>query len=131
VRLEIAVQHAATVRVGQGVANANEARQQFAQLQRIGLAPRAATMVDRHGLSERAATDEAHDVKRIGGGRPELVNRRNAGMFELTGDAGFVQEPCRQGRVVRPFRTQLLQCNVPANGMVMGQPDLADAARGV
>jgi hypothetical protein len=132
-RFQVAVQHAARVRVRHRVARPDKGGQQLAQLQRPRLAAAAALVVGAGGLGQGAAADEAHGVERrlVVGPPADLVDGHDAGVLQLARHLRLAQEARPQRRLAGPLGAQFLQRHVTAQAGVTGQPDAADAAGGV
>ena len=88
--LQVPVDHAAAVRVGDGVADVGEVRE---ELEPLGQGPRL-----RQLLLQRDAADQLLRV--VGGAvgvEAQLVDGHDVGVLELAGDAGFADEARRRG----------------------------------
>ncbi len=96
-RLEVAVQHAARMRIRHGVAHVHEAAEQPAQGQRtLGGIPtrRVLAMESLDGFPETVAADEPHRVERPAVVEvSEPVDRHDPRMLQAPGHLGFHQEP--------------------------------------
>ena len=82
------------------------------------------------GVRQGPAADEPHRVEGLAVPGPvdQLVDRHDAGVFELAGDLGFAGS----GRPLRaPPRAEFLEGHFAAQVAVVREPDAADAARGV
>ena len=128
--LEVAVDDPARMRVGHGVADADERRQQVDQPDRVGLAGGPLLVIGPDRLAQGAAPDEPHGViRRIA--LAQLVDRHDPRVLELRRDLGLVEEPRADDRVVGLVGAQLLQRDLAAERAVAGQPDPAHAPLGV
>src|SRR5262245_53717679 len=76
-----------------------------------------------------AALDQLHGEEGAAVGQgTQVVNRRDARVLQLGGDAGLVGEPAGDGRVGRVAVLEQLDGHVPVEGEVAGLVDDADAA---
>ena len=133
VALEVAVQDAARMGVGNGVADGDERGQQAHEVQRLGLPLGPFGMVGVDGAGERAAADEPHRVERLVGVCPgsQLVDRHDPGVLELPGQPGFAEKARRDLGVAGLFREQLLEGHFPVQMAVPRQPNPANPTGGV
>ena len=130
VRLDIAMDDAAAVGEGDGLAEVDENGQQAQLLdflRRLRGGRRVVVILDR--ILERAATDEFHDVKgpALGIG-PQLMEGHDTGVFEPARNLCFEQELIL---VSFPSLAHAFEGHLAANVLVFGQPDLSHAAAGV
>lgn len=90
VRLQVAVQHAAAVGVGDHLADGDEPAQQPAELNRRRVGPGMPLVIGLNDLAEAVVAQEPHGVKRaaIGGGA-QAVDRDDPGVLEAAGDLGL------------------------------------------
>ena len=130
-RLEVAMDHAALVRVGDGVADLQEVlearRQGMVLVRRFVLRVERARVGDQ--LAERLAFDQLHGVGRPSARRDlEAVDRDDVRMIELRGHLHLAHE-ARAGRpVVRDLERQLLERHAAKQLDVAGDVDRAHAA---
>src|SRR5437588_163349 len=83
-------------------------------------------------IAGASAADEAHRVERLPvGPAPQLVDRDDARVLQLPGDPGLADEAGGEHGLAGVIGPQVLEGDVTAQGGVVGQPDPADAARGV
>ncbi len=129
------MQHAARVRVVDGIADVHEPPEQLVQLQRppagVGLQRLVAVEVF-DGFFEAVAADEPHGV--IGPAvtvGPEAVDRDDPGMLQSAGDLGLQQEPLAAGRVVGVIVEDLLQRHLAMQLGVQRHEDGTESASGV
>ncbi len=130
---EIAVNH--TPRVGKcdGIAHGNERVQQRNPLHGVGAPMFSLFVIAPDRLGQGAAFDQAHRVKWLMILRParQLVHGNHTRVFELSRDLGFSEESLPRVGARRTFGPQFLQCDVATQLDIAGDPDPADAARGV
>ena len=125
--LEVAVEHALLMRVGNRVAHIDKPVQQEPEFE-ARIIRRGPRVESRDGLPQRLSLDEAHRIEDapIGMG-PHSVNRNDARMFEPAGDPGFDQEPLSPEDVAAVLSSYLLECNLPLELRVFGDENLAKA----
>jgi hypothetical protein len=134
-RLDVTVQHAARVRVLDGVTHVGEPLQQLAQLQRA--APRllfqrliGVEVLDGH--FEAVALDEPHRVIGTAAGiGAQPVNRDNSGVLQPAGDLGFHEEPLPAGRVVGVLVEDLLESDLAVQFLIQRHEHRPEPAAGV
>ena len=125
--LQVAVQHAAAVGVGDRLADVHEAAQQLAEGDRVE-AP-AAGVEGVRGVLEGVAPDEPHGVIRPAAlVAAEAVDRHDAGVLQAAGDLGLQEEAAAGGRVVREAALDLLERDAAVQFEVLGDADLPEAA---
>ncbi len=133
--LEVAMQDAAAVGVGDRLADVDESAQQAAELEagivgRRPGGPRPVEAVD--GLLEAVAADESHRVERPAVGMtPQAVDRHDARMLEAAGDLRLEQKPDAAGRIVREPPPDLLERHLTIELPVLGHRHLAEPAGGM
>ena len=87
-------------------------------------------MIGADRLAERLAADEPHGViRRVA--LAQLVDRDDAGVLELGGDLGLVEEPRADDGIIGLLGPELLQRDLAAERAVAGEPDAAHAPLGV
>src|SRR5262249_40811505 len=93
-RLEIAMDHAAAVGIGNGIANDDEARQQGTKLEFRRTRPAlVGSVVEIDGVLESLALDEAHGVEGPAVGvLAQAVYRHDARMLQTAGDLRFADK---------------------------------------
>src|SRR5262249_18096180 len=130
--LQIAMQHAATMRVGDGVAHVDEAAQQLPKGE-----PALAGIRQRQGLHvklldgflEALPANEADPLIRPAVVVPsEPVPRHKAGMLEPAGDFGFENEAPPAAGVVSALGLDLLQRYLAVKLGVLRHVDFAESA---
>ncbi len=132
--LEIAVDHAAAVGVGDGVADPEEGPQERPEFERVELALGAATVELLDRLREGAALDEPHRVERLAAlaGPHELMDRDDVGVLELAGDLGLFQETGPDDRIIRLLGPQFLEGHLATKvGVAPARPGRCLPARAV
>ena len=133
--LEVAVQHATRVGVGQSIADVEEPAQQLAELERlldrVGVgAGGVVEAVD--GLGQGVAPDEPHGVERAAGRVvAQAVDRDDPGVLELAGDLGLEDEPGPTAAVVGVAVLDLLEGDLAVKFVVQRHRDDAEPAAGV
>ena len=91
---------------------------------------RAIRGFSRKQIGERVALDELHREERPAiRQRADVVNRRNRGMLELTGDARFVEKAPGAGRTDGEASLEELQSDIAVEGDLPRSVDDAHAAR--
>ncbi len=119
--------HAAGVGVGEGLADGDEAAEEFAEDDGVG----EGVVFGDMGV-EGAAADEAHDVIGVAGGvGAEGIDRDDRRVFELAGDLGFIEEAFFEGFVVGMLGEDLLKGDFALDEFIAGEIDEAQAAAGV
>ena len=111
-RLQVAVQDAPVVRVGDRVADVDESAEQVAEGERPrgGVARDGPVVEAFDGPLEALAADEPHGVERAAAvGHPQAVDRDDARVLEPGGDLGLEQESGPALRAVRLLRQDLLE----------------------
>jgi hypothetical protein len=126
------VDHAAAVRVIDGVAGGDEPPQQLAQLERpaAGVVPEGLVGMEAvDGLLEGVALDEPHGVEgpAVGVGA-EAVDRDDAGVLQAAGDLGLGQEAGAAVGVVGAVVEDLLEGHLAVQLLVAGDEEGAQAA---
>ena len=129
--LQVAMDDAVRVGVGDGVADGHEGGEQTHQLHRLVPVGPPVAVEGRGHLGQRSPANEAHDVERPTGLgiAAQLVHRHDAGVFELPGDPRLANEPAR--RTGRPRPRSSLSGHVPADGTIPREPHMPHPARGV
>ncbi len=117
--LDVAVDDAALVRIGDGLAELHEVGEQLQ-------ARAAPVLLERVG--QRAAAHQAHGAVEVAGGGAlaQLVDRDHARVLELASDARLAQEALL--RVARAARQELLEGDVAAHVAVVRDEDRRLAA---
>ena len=134
-RLDVAVEHAAAVRVFDRVAHIHKAPEQPAQFQptpALILLKRfvAVKAIDR--FLERIATDKPHGVKRAAVGvGSQAIYGNDAGMLEAAGDLGLGQEPLPARCVVGVVVEYLLERHLAVKLGVERDKDGSQASAGM
>ena len=124
VRLDVPVQHPAVVCVGQGLTDPPEHREQSPH--RPVTLPGA---VGGEDLMEGVAADLAHrEVGPTIGQPSDLMDRHDAGVFELGGGLGFSEEALNRGVVIGQLRAQHLEGHQPVQALVVGAKHLSHSA---
>ncbi len=131
-RLDVAVQHAPSVRIFDCVANIDETTQQRAQFQRapaVVLLQRRIGVEPVDGLFHAVAADEAHRVERPAiAVSAQAVDRHDAGMLEAAGDFGLQHEPLTTHGIVGVLVENLFQRHFPVQFFIQRDEDGAQAA---
>ena len=118
---------AARMGVGDGLADGVKSAEEFTEDDGIGS---GVVLLD--DFIEGAAFDEAHDIIGIAGFiDSERVDRDDGGMFELSGDLGFVEEAFFEGSVVGVLGKDLFERDFAFDVLVARQVDESEAAAGV
>src|SRR5262249_12878772 len=127
-RLEIAVEHAAAVCIGDDVADPHEVIEQLAELERaIVERPGGVELAD--SLLERLAADQPHCVDRSPVlGFSQRVEGHDAGVLEPAGDLGLEQEAGLALRVAGLRRLDQLEGDLAVEPAVAGHEYFAQAA---
>src|SRR5215475_5375822 len=125
------MQHSATMRIRNGVADINKAPQKLAERQSplTTVSLRGGCVIARDRVLQAVSSDEAHGIKgtAIGIG-PESVNRDDAGMLQASRYLGLQDKAGAALRVIRVRFLNLLEGNFAMKLFVSGQKDLAQAA---
>ena len=119
VGLDVAVHHAASVRVGERVGDVLQQAHAFARRQRAGA---------RDTLREALALDEAHHERQHALAFLDGVHRHDVGMREARRDAGLPHEPLAQHRIGREGLRQHLDGHMAVELQVAPEVDGAHAA---
>ncbi len=129
--LQVTVNHVPAMGERHRVADPDERLDQGQEVGTTGLAGGAFAVIVGDRVGKGSAADEPHGVvgaaalcARLAAG--QLVNRHDAGMVELAGDPGLLEKSPKQGVVVGPVGTQLLEGDLAVHRRVAGQPDLTD-----
>ena len=113
-RLEIAVDDAPVMGVGDRLAGGNEQREQTPQLQCVDAPCAPVLVIALDQLSELLAADILHRVVRLAVGPvPSLVNRNDVGVFQLGIHLRFLNEAVACFAVFIPHVLERLQDHFP------------------
>ena len=124
-RLQVAVNDAARVRVGQRLAHIHEDIQQPRQRQLVFVAGSQLLVLPTERLRERFALDQLHRVERPAAAI-HFVDRHDVGMLQLPSDLRLFDQPphrLRRGRAGLHF----LERDLAREFVVPRQPDFAEA----
>ena len=131
VRLQVAVQHAAAVGVGDDLADGDEPAQQPAELDRRRVGPGMPLVIGLDDLDEAVVAQEPHGVKRAAiVGDAQAVDWDDPGVLEAAGDLGLDHKP-RPQVVAIPVGPDLLEGDVAAELLVARNEHLAQPAASV
>ena len=131
-RLQIAVQHAAAVRIGNGVADGDKPIKQLAKFEIALCRAKRGGVKAFDGLLEAVAADEAHGVVRPAIGiLAEGVDRHDAGMFQTAGDLRLAHKAGTTFGVICVPRLDLFQRHLAVQLAVAGHEDLAQPPAGM
>src|SRR5262249_16312432 len=80
-----------------------------------------------------AAVDQPHRVigRVCAGALHEFIDRNHPRMLELARDPGLIDEASADAALARAMGRELLECDLAAEFIVAGYPDLPDAALGM
>ena len=130
---EVAMNHAARMRIGNRVADRDKRAEQRDQAEGLFFACPPRPMVISRCLNECPPAHEAHAVERRARprGGDKFIDWHDPRMLELAGDLRLLKKPAAHPAVLEQLRPKRLQCHFPVELLVARPPDLADAALGI